>query len=195
MPNQWDGTIVLDNGGKGFAYISTDDNGNVTGLVGPGGTYAVLLTLICTAAPVSVTGTTDKTVLRTVAIPDGAMGANSILRIRPIWNYTNSANNKSIGVGIGTAPASVTNIYARTRTTTAADLPLIELQNRNNVASQIIRYSQAGTYTTATSSANATSTINFSTSGMNLYIYGTLTNTGETITLESVHVEIINPYA
>lgn len=37
MPNQWDGTIVLDNGGKGFAYFSTDDNGNVTGLVGPNG--------------------------------------------------------------------------------------------------------------------------------------------------------------
>lgn len=33
MANQWDGQIVLDNGGKGFAYFSTDASGNMA-LVG-----------------------------------------------------------------------------------------------------------------------------------------------------------------
>lgn len=110
------------------------------------------MVLFDSAVAVALTGTLTKTALATVDVPAGVMGPNSTLRVLPVWSYTNSANNKVIGVEVGTAMPGTT-IYMRTRTTTAGETPLIEVQNRGAKSSQISKYSSGSSYSTAQSSA------------------------------------------
>ena len=148
--------------------------------------------LFDSAVAVAVTGTLTKTVLATVGVPAGVMGPNSTLRVLPVWSYTNSANNKVFGVEVGTAMPGTT-IYMRTRTTTASEMPLIEVQNRGAKSSQISKYAATSSYATAQASPPTTHTIDFNVA-QNVFVYGQLANVGETIALEALRVEIVNPY-
>lgn len=148
--------------------------------------------LFDSAVAVALTGTLTKTALATVDVPAGVMGPNSTLRVLPVWSYTNSANNKVIGVEVGTAMPGTT-IYMRTRTTTAGEMPLIEVKNRGVKSSQINKYSSGSSYSTAQAAAPSTHTIDFN-QATKVFVYGTLANVGETITLESLLVEVLNPY-
>lgn len=141
------------------------------------------------AVPVSLTGTTIKTALASIVVPAGCMGENSTLRITPVWAYTNSANNKSFGVEIGAAMPGVV-VYARTRTTSQSECPLIELQNRGSVSSQISKYSQTGSFSTNQSSANEVFAIDFSQQ-QTVFVYATLANASDTVTLAALRVEVI----
>lgn len=177
------------------AVYQRDANGNVMGLVQPSGsTLPLVLTLASTGVIASVTGTVSETALRTIPIPDGAMGANSRLVIKPVWQYTNSANNKIIAVKIGASLGGATTYYTRTRTTSNAEMPLIEIVNRGAVNSQVILYGQSGGYAVAQAANNITATYDFATASTNIYVTGTLANTGETIQLDSLWVDIVNPY-
>jgi hypothetical protein len=154
--------------------------------------------IICLAnsgVKVNLTGTTSETLLYTLALPDGIMGPNSSLQIEPAFNWTNSANNKTVKIAVGQTLVGATTLFTRTRTTTG-DLPLIRLTNRGVTNSQIEVFSGMGVY--GANSANFlvenTRAANFSLPNLNLYITGTLANAGESLDLNAVMVSVINAY-
>lgn len=139
----------------------------------------------------SVTGTTAETALASVTVPANAMGVNGILRVHTTWSYTNSGNNKIVKVRFGGIGGKS---YLNTTATTTATLKhVFQLANRGVANSQV-----AGTYSAATAgiwgpTASALTTSAVDTSGETTVVFtGQLANTGETITLESYLVELLN---
>jgi len=122
----------------------------------------------------SLTGIDE--VLESFLIPAGTLGVNSILQIEPLWTFTNSANNKTLKIRIGSV-----EIYNATRTTSVKEAPLIILANRNSLASQIQPYDDA--YVTAGSGTPATYAIDFSKNQV-VFITGTRADSGDTLKLE-----------
>ena len=160
--------------------IATDALGGGTGrgLQSPG-------VLAQSGASTSVTGTVSKTALATITIPGGMLGANGIIRIIPLFSYTNSANNKTLSTELnGTA------VVSAVVTTTADDQFIIIYRAANSTTAQ--KYYVGGTGIGPIASAIGTAAIN-TANDVILTISGTLANTGETITLEAYTVEILNP--
>ena len=140
-------------------------------------------TVFSAGAASSVTGTTTETTLATMTIPANAMGPNGQIEIIPLWSFTNSANTKTMRVKFGG-----TAFYTQTTTTTAVTQALIRITNRNSASSQVGApgvNAGVGNFTAAviTSAENTASPVT-------LTITGQLTNTGETITLESYLVRV-----
>jgi hypothetical protein len=138
------------------------------------------------AVPSSVTGTTSETVLATITIPANAMGPNGAVRVTSQWSYTNSANTK-------TTNQRFAGFQARTvpLTTTSSRSDIFLITNRNATNSQVGSSAGAGAYGTS-GGTSATFSVD-TTQPQNITLCGTLTNTSETITLESYIVEILNP--
>ena len=131
----------------------------------------------------SVTGTTTETTLATITIPANAMGPNGQIEIIPLWSFTNSANTKTMRVKFAS-----TAFYTQAATATAVTQSLVRIANRNSASSQVGApgaNAGLGNFTAAviTSAENTASPVT-------LTITGQLTNTGETITLESYLVRV-----
>lgn len=173
--------------GNLVATYDTNDSGDITGLIGSSGETLILPMLLGQQASVSsVTGTTSETVLYSLVMPVGTIIAGDILRVEPVWTYTNSANNKILAAKIGPTLGTAGTLHTRTRTTTAFEGPLLEIAVRT-LSTQIQLYSLGVTYAGGTAGALNTHTFDFSIENT-LYITGTLANTGETIQLEAVKV-------
>lgn len=138
------------------------------------------------AVPASVTGTLSETTLATIVIPAGVMGANGSLRVTLQWSCTNTANTKTAGVRLGGQ-----SIRALALTNTASRPDIVMLTNRGATNSQVGVVASASAYSNS-SATSPTYAIDMS-QAQSLTITGTLTNTGETITLESYTVEVLNP--
>ena len=144
------------------------------------------------AVAASVTGTTSETVLATIPVPAGAMGANGILRIITLWSVTNSADSKTLRVRLGGIGGTAYLGLGVTAVATAQELTLI--RNRNSLSSQVgFAATPAASYGTSTT-AVTTSAVDMS-AAQDLVITGTIAaNAGaNTITLEAYTVEILNP--
>lgn len=135
------------------------------------------------AVAVPLTGTLTETTLATITIPAGAIGPNGSVEILTLWSYTNSANTKTMKVKLG-----ATAINTAAGTTTATSQQFARVANRNSAASQIA-FSNSTSGFGNSAGANITSAVDTSAS-VDITITGTLTNTGETITLESYVVKI-----
>lgn len=135
----------------------------------------------------SVTGTTTKTTLAQVTIPGGMMGSNGVLRISPIWTWTNSANTKVAELMLGN-----TSIFALSASTSGEFAQIFNLRNRGSQSAQI-----GGIPGNQTSSSFAVTGGTPNTFGVDtsidqvLSFKATLANTGETITLEGYTVEVL----
>jgi len=142
------------------------------------------------ATGASVTGTVTETALATITVPAGAMGLNGIIRVTPLFSYTNSANNKTLRVrlgGIG-GPAFLSNAA----TTTLLAQPIVLIRNRGVANSQVGFTAATFSSVGITTGALATGSVDTS-AATTVVISGQLANTGETITLESYLVELIVP--
>lgn len=165
-------------------------------LISNGATWASQpVTIGCSGVKVALTGTTTETVLGVIPIPDGVMGPNSMLEIAPQFNWTSSANGKIATVSIGQSAGTGTIVYRRTRTTTG-DNPLIRLVNRGVLNSQVDSCGSLGTFgaNNANFLSEITRAVDFALPNLNIYITGTLADTGEFIDLNSYLVTVINPY-
>lgn len=162
--------------------IATDalGGGAGRGLQSPG-------TVAQSAAASLVTGTLTKTALATISIPGGMLSANGMLRISTLWSYTNSANNKIISIEFGG-----TAFFTATATTTNEFNDISMIRNRNSVTAQIAHLANGGNRLGTAGSAPTTGAVNTAVD-QNVIFYGTLANTGETITLEAYTIEVINP--
>lgn len=165
--------------------IATDalGGGSGRGLQSPG-------VLAQSAVPASVTGTLSETTLATITIPAGAMGVNGSVRVRARFSYTGSTNNKAVRVRFGGAQLLFVD-NANTAGNIGAQL-LFDIANRGATNSQIGGSAGTGGVNAQIQNAFSASAID-TTAAVNLTLTAQLANTGETITLESYTVEILNP--
>ena len=146
------------------------------------------------AAGMAVTGTVAETILATVSIPAGAMGTRGIIRVTSLWSYTNSANTKTLTWRFGAAGAGIGGTtYMGTPVTTTALFHDIRMVRNITASTQkgLSTGNPTGGFGTS-SGALATSSVNTGNAA-EIAFTATLTNTGETITLESYLVELIVP--
>ncbi|MBI5562763.1 MAG: hypothetical protein HY894_07945 [Deltaproteobacteria bacterium] len=171
---------------------ANDDILSLSGLTTPlsraqGGTgYAQAVSPFFAArhTPSSVTGTVNETELYNCVLPANTLGLNGALRIKTLWSYTNSANAKTIKVKFGG-----TAFLNAAPTTTSSTQAQTFVHNRNSASSQIAYWGGLTTFGSVTS-GNVTAAID-TTVDQVISITGQLANTGETITLESVVVEVL----
>ena len=141
--------------------------------------------LKASAVQVSHTGDTNETTLATIAVPANAMGANGILRITTQMSFTGT-NSKTPRIKF-----NGTTYVGFAATTQLSGRYQAQIANRNATNSQV-----GNSLDQANFSSNATGVITSAhdtTAAQNITITGQLTNTGETIVLESYLVEIIVP--
>lgn len=162
-----------------------------------------ILTLGNSAVKATLTGSTEKTIMAQIPIPNDAMGPNSSLVIEPKWLFDNTANNKTMSITIGqnASEAALTTtagytLYNVTRGTGFNGAqPLLHFVNKGIKTEQLKKYSDLSTYSPGNSSnAEQLSTIDFSRQDLNVYILGTLALGTESLHLLSYQVSIINPY-
>jgi len=139
------------------------------------------------AVAASVTGTLTETVLATIPIPAGAMGVNGMLRVTALWSYTNSANTKTARYRLSGQSLGFVAV-----TTSSSSKTQAEIANRGALNSQVSGVGALVLPFTNSASAVQTFAIDMSVS-QNITLTGLLTNVGETITLESYTVELLNP--
>lgn len=141
------------------------------------------------AVAASVTGTTNETVLATVAIPAGAMGTNGAIQICATWSITNSSNNKITRVRLGGIGG--TAFVGVTLTTTVTFSDIRRVRNRNSASSQVASTSAATTVGAGvTTAAVTTGTVDTSVA-QDLVFTGQLASAAETITLEMYEVWLL----
>lgn len=135
---------------------------------------------------VSHTGSVSETALATISVPANSMGPNGVLRVTIVMSMTNNANGKTGRVRLGGlagtsfAAVALANFQSWRHQT--------QIQNRNATNSQIATTDlQVGFG--ASTAAVITGTLD-TTASQDLVISGTLTNSGDTITLESYLVEL-----
>ena len=145
--------------------------------------------LAASAVAASVTGTTTETALATITLPGGAMGANGILRVTSIFSYTNSANNKNIRMRLGGSGLSGTQLQNVTVSSTSGIMLQRVMQNRNAQNSQVLGASATNTSYGTFGAAPITSGVDTS-SDQPIVLSGQLSNSGETLTLESYVIEV-----
>lgn len=125
-------------------------------------------------------------VLDDCVIPAGAMGLHSALIIEPCWTYTSGTNNKILKIKIGAV-----EVFSRTRNTAGQlrDAPLIVLQNRGALNSQVAPYDGQAAYLAAAANGVATFSIDFSVAQI-IQITGQRANAGDTLRKEYWSVSI-----
>ena len=136
------------------------------------------------AAQQSFTGTTAETVLATILVPGGLMGPNGSLRITTSWTLTSSANGKTMRVRFGGS-----TIQANTATTASYYRMQCEIHNVNSEAIQSSTAISASGF--GAGGASPTATTQDTTDDVEITLVGTLSNAGETLTLESYLVEVM----
>lgn len=128
----------------------------------------------------SVTGTLVETTLATIQLPAGSMGLNGQLRISAYFTITNSANNKTMAIKLGTS-----TVRSVTRTANA-NQNFLQLVANRGVANSQFNYIMADAVSSVLSNTTEDTAVD-----KTITFTGTLANTGETITLESYLVELI----
>lgn len=139
----------------------------------------------------SVTGTVSETVLATVTIPAGAMGANGRLRITAMFSNNNSGNSKTFRVrwGASGAGTSGTAFNSVANTTSLSWRTIGEVDNRNAANSQVLSINGAGGGVGVGAGAFATTAID-TASASEIAFTAQLANTGDTANLDSYIVEL-----
>lgn len=136
------------------------------------------------SAATSMTGTTSETTLATISVKAGLLGTNGKVKVTPLFTMTNNANSKIFRVKYDTDVC-----YTTTISNSIQEAPFVLIRNANNVAIQkTASVLPAGLGNTG--SNFSTTTVN-TDSTFEIVITGKLANSGDTITLEDVLVEII----
>lgn len=137
---------------------------------------------ISTGAAVSHTGDTNETTLATIVLPAGRLGPNGVLRIRTLWSMSGT-NTKTPRVKLGAtaflSAAHTTSTVASTETT---------VRNQNSQSAQVAYVAGLANPYGSSTSGKSTGAIDTS-SAQNITFTAQLTNSGESITLESYEIE------
>jgi len=137
----------------------------------------------------SVTGTLVETTLATISVPANAMGANGALRITAQWSKTGTAGTGEPRIKFGGTTfvdggaAGATVISGRTQ---------VQIHNRNATNSQVAMAANQANFSFGNLTATVTSAID-TTSSQDVTFTCQLGNTGDTCTLESYSIELLEP--
>lgn len=128
----------------------------------------------------SLTGTLTRTAIASVVMKGNTLGLNDGLFILFSLSITNNANNKTYELEFGSS-----NIMNVTEASQASRQLIKTVQNRNSLSSQVsTRLAEVASYGI---SASALVTMAENTANdIAITIYGTLTNTGDTITVNYI---------
>jgi len=144
--------------------------------------------LAASGAQSSHTGDTNETALRTIAIPANALGANGFVRVTFVFSHTNSVNTKTVRVRLNGVAGTI--YYSTANTTTTSGRAEIEIFNRNATNSQVGFLTASAGFSNGLAAGVITSAID-TTASVDLVVTGQLTNTGETVAVESYVVEVV----
>ena len=136
------------------------------------------------SAAVVLTGTTFAATLATITIPAGLIGANGKVKFYPLWSNTNNANTKTLRVVLNGA----TTVYTGTSQNSVHNSGLLILRNFNSETTQRMSSGMVAGLGSTTGSIAAT-TVN-TTTPVTVTVTGQLANSTDTMTLESLFVEI-----
>ncbi len=171
--------------GNGSGLISLNASNIVSGIVPTANLPRLVLDIASNGASINMTGTTNnETTLYSVTVNANTLGANGTLRIVAMFSYTNNSNNKTLKITYGG-----TAFYTQVLTTTTMVQIMTVIHNRNLTNSQIsmpLAYTGLGTNT----GAKVTGAVD-TTQDQSLVITGTTAVSSDTITLESVTVEVL----
>lgn len=137
-------------------------------------------TLAQSATPITLSGSTDVTVLASVKVPANAMGSAGMVRITTTWSVTNNENNKTVITRFGGAD------IARNAVTTVSSYQEQRLVQNRNPGQQVFMFGGAS-YTgapVATLDKDTTKT-------QTVDIVAQLQIATDAITLEAYTVELI----
>ncbi len=169
--------------------INTLANATSAAINGVTGGRGLSQILAQSAVPASVTGTTSETVLATIPIPAGAMGVNGGLRVSFGYTQTNNANSKTIRVRLGATSALL--LALTTQPTVTFDFLIV---NRGVTNSQVSTINNNNVLSWGGTSGGAFNTLAIDTTvAQNLTIAATLANAADTVTLETLSVQLLNP--
>lgn len=139
----------------------------------------------------SVTGTTNETVLATIAIPAGAIGANGSVEVEALFSQNNSGNSKTARIRFGASGAGTggTLYDAAANTTNLAEKMHQRIGNRGAANSQVGNQILGDEGWGAGASGHQTSAIN-TANATEIALTGQLANAADSITLEGYIVTI-----
>ena len=133
---------------------------------------------------VSLTGTTLETTLVTITIPAGLIGSSGKVKLYPLWSVTNNANNKTLRVKLGGSTGYFLQMSGYAQLSS-----LVIFRNFNSESVQKVSSglpaglgSTSGAFTSLTIDTSAATT---------LTITGQLAVGTDTLTLESLFVEVV----
>ena len=158
---------------------------------GGGGSTGNMRALAVSGAAASVTGTLTKTALATIAVPAGTLTANGRLEVFLDFEMTQNVNAKTLSLQFGGADVAGTFGVNNSGNSFGAWLQYT-IQNRNALAAQATLMLAWDSPSNATFRATDTRTIN-TANAQNLVVFGQLGDVGDTITLRSYRVTLINP--
>lgn len=139
--------------------------------------------LAATGTAVTAPGDTNENILATVTVRGNLMGTNDSLRVASSWNYTNSANSKTLRHRLGGIGGTDYLVRAETTSNTVVWESLIANANATN--------SQVGSRIANPVGSVPTGTVDM-TADTTLVITGQKASGGETLTLRSYVVELIS---
>jgi hypothetical protein len=148
------------------------------------------------ASPNVSTSNTAETLLASVTIPAGIMGANGRIEIITSWNWTNNADNKTVKIKFGTVVggfAGATEFSGFVLTVNTNIQSLTNIYNNNATNLQIGGTGTGGNAYVVNSGTAPTSAIDTTQNTM-IYFTGQLTLGTDVLTLQSYSV-IVYPHS
>jgi hypothetical protein len=146
--------------------------------------------LLGAGGPFSHTGNTDETALVTISLGAGTMGINGVLRLNTLWEYTNSANTKTVRARLGGLAGSAFMQIGMTTSATANYTHTCRNYGAANAQRFYTIASTAGFGNTST--ALGTASVDTSLA-QDVVISAQLANAGETITLIGYDLTLLRP--
>lgn len=155
---------------------------------------APALLLGASAVAVSHTGSVSETVLATISIPAGIIGASGILQVRSFWTVTANTNTKTARARLGGLAGTVVGVSPAWNAAAVTNPAMTNtIMNRDSVVSQFCNnLCSRSSDLLEQVQANITTAVDTAVA-QDLVLTGQLGTDTDTITLEGYIVELLRP--